>query len=231
MINAFPIAGVSAAFSDSGFSGKLIVFLLFIGSIYAWSIMVVKLKQLSMAQSNTDRFIAAYRKEDNPVGLFVRRSHFKGSPYYEIYMNACNALGEAFELSGLDDDELLMGDVGSSHKLSKVQIDSINGLSERVMAEQVLVLDIVRAGHEPGTLYSLDEDDLVKNEKQVLSLHDVDLLDSLDMARMRGHRPKLKVVGIEPDKIDWGTEMTPVLVKALPSFMNVARKHIEKLLN
>ncbi|MBC2705597.1 NiFeSe hydrogenase maturation protease [Desulfobacula sp.] len=97
--------------------------------------------------------------------------------------------------------------------------------------EQVLVLDIVRAGHEPGTLYSLDENDLVKNEKQVLSLHDVDLLDSLDMARMRGHRPKLKVVGIEPDKIDWGTEMTPVLVKALPSFMNVAREHIEKLLN
>ncbi|MBW2654742.1 MAG: HyaD/HybD family hydrogenase maturation endopeptidase [Deltaproteobacteria bacterium] len=96
--------------------------------------------------------------------------------------------------------------------------------------EQVLVLDIVRAGHPPGTLYSLDEDDLVKNEKQVLSLHDVDLLDSLDMAQMRGHRPKLKIVGIEPDKIDWGTEMTPALVKAFPSFINVAKKHIKKLL-
>ncbi|MBU8910529.1 MAG: HyaD/HybD family hydrogenase maturation endopeptidase [Desulfobacterales bacterium] len=96
--------------------------------------------------------------------------------------------------------------------------------------EQVLVLDIVRAGHEPGTIYSLDEDDLVKNKKQILSLHDVDLLDSLDMARMRGHRPKLKVLGIEPDKIDWGTEMTPALVKAFPAFMNVARKHIEVLL-
>jgi len=96
--------------------------------------------------------------------------------------------------------------------------------------EQVLVLDIVRAGHPPGTLYSLDEDDLVKNEKQVLSLHDVDLLDSLDMAQIRGHRPKLKIVGIEPDKIDWGTEMTPALVKAFPSFINVAKKHIKKLL-
>ena len=96
--------------------------------------------------------------------------------------------------------------------------------------EQVLVLDIVRAGHPPGTLYSLDEDDLVKNEKQVLSLHDVDLLDSLDMAQMRGHRPKLKIVGIEPDKIDWGTEMSPALVKAFPSFINVAKKHIKKLL-
>ena len=97
--------------------------------------------------------------------------------------------------------------------------------------EQVLVLDIVRAGQAPGTIYSLDEGDLVKNEKQVLSLHDTDLLDSLDMAQMRGHRPTLKVVGIEPDKIDWGTEMTPALVKAFPSFMKVARKHIEKLLN
>ncbi|WP_457552234.1 NiFeSe hydrogenase maturation protease [Desulfobacula sp.] len=97
--------------------------------------------------------------------------------------------------------------------------------------EQVLVLDIVRAGHKPGTIYSLDEDDLVKNEKQMLSLHDVDLLDSLGMAEMRGHRPTLKVVGIEPAKIDWGTEMTPVLVKAFPAFMEVARKHIEKLLN
>ena len=79
--------------------------------------------------------------------------------------------------------------------------------------EQVLVLDIVRAGHTPGTIYSLDEEDLVQNKKQMLSLHDIDLLDSLDMARMRGHRPKLKVVGIEPDKINWGTEMTPVLAR------------------
>jgi len=96
--------------------------------------------------------------------------------------------------------------------------------------EHLLVLDIVRAGHTPGTVYSLDEDDLVQNEKQMLSLHDVDLLDSLNMAQMRGHRPTLKVVGIEPDKIDWGTEMTPILVKAFPSFMKVAREHIETLL-
>ncbi len=97
--------------------------------------------------------------------------------------------------------------------------------------EQILVLDIVRAGKEPGTIYSLEEDDLVKNEKQMLSLHDIDLLDSLDMAGMRGHRPALKVVGIEPAKIDWGTQMTPVLIKAFPGFMKVARNHIKKILN
>ena len=96
--------------------------------------------------------------------------------------------------------------------------------------EKLLVLDVVRAGHPPGTIYSLDEDDLVQNEKQVLSLHDVDLLDSLNMAEMRGHRPTLKIVGIEPEKINWGTELTPTLAKAFPDFVKTARKHIEVLL-
>ncbi|MCP4021652.1 MAG: hydrogenase maturation protease [Desulfobacteraceae bacterium] len=96
--------------------------------------------------------------------------------------------------------------------------------------EIVLVLDIVRAGHPPGTIYFLEEDDLRSNPKQMLSLHDVDLLDSLSMAEMRGHRPLLKVVGIEPETIDWGTQLTPTLQKAMPDFMKVARKHIAKLL-
>lgn len=96
--------------------------------------------------------------------------------------------------------------------------------------EHLLVLDVVRAGQAPGTIYSLDEEDLVKNQKQVLSLHDVDLLDSLGMARMRGFSPKLKVVGIEPEKIDWGVEMTPTLTQAFDSFITVAKDQIEKLI-
>lgn len=97
--------------------------------------------------------------------------------------------------------------------------------------ENILVLDVVRAGRAPGTIYSLDEEDLAKDANQVLSLHDVDLLDSLNMARMRGAAPKLKIVGIEPDTIDWGLEMTHTLSRAFPSFLHVARKHVRGLLN
>lgn len=96
--------------------------------------------------------------------------------------------------------------------------------------ENILVLDVVRAGQVPGTIFSLEEDHLRKEEKQMLSLHDIDLLDSLGMAQMRGHRPYLRVIGIEPEKIDWGTELTPTLAAAFPSFLSAARKHIRKLL-
>jgi len=96
--------------------------------------------------------------------------------------------------------------------------------------EKILVLDIVRANQEPGTIFSLEEDQLRKDKKQMLSLHDIDLLDSLGMAEMRGHRPYLRVIGIEPDTIDWGLEMTPPLVKAFPDYLRVVRKHIKELL-
>lgn len=97
--------------------------------------------------------------------------------------------------------------------------------------EQILVLDIIRANHEPGTIYFLDEDDLMKNKGQVLSLHDIDLLDSLNMAKMRGNKPKLNIIGIEPKKINWGLKMTPDIVKVFPSFIKIAKKHINKILS
>ena len=65
----------------------------------------------------------------------------------------------------------------------------------------------------------------------MLSLHDIDLLDSLAMARMRGHNPCLRVIGIQPEKIDWGTEPTPSLARALPAFLDTARKQITDILS
>ncbi len=96
--------------------------------------------------------------------------------------------------------------------------------------ENILVLDIVRAGHPPGTIFCLEEEDLRKDEKQMLSLHDIDLLDSLGMAQMRGHRPYLRVIGIQPDTINWGTSLTKPLADALPAFLETARKHITEIL-
>lgn len=96
--------------------------------------------------------------------------------------------------------------------------------------ENIIVLDIVRANQPPGTIFSLEEDQLRKDKKQILSLHDIDLLDSLGMAEMRGHRPYLRVVGIEPATIDWGTELTPTLAAAFPDYLNIIRKHINEIL-
>ena len=96
--------------------------------------------------------------------------------------------------------------------------------------ENILVLDVVKGGREPGTIYRLEEKDLRDNEEQSLSLHDIDLLDSLKMAEMLGTRPLLTVIGIEPQSLGWDMEMTPVLKAAFPKFLEAARREIRKIL-
>ncbi len=96
----------------------------------------------------------------------------------------------------------------------------------------LLVLDAVRGGCEPGTIYRHKEKDLLENKEQALSLHDIDLLDSLKMAELLGNKPDLTVLGIEPLELcTWKMEMTPALQKAFPHYMDVVRQEIRTVLN
>jgi hydrogenase maturation protease len=98
--------------------------------------------------------------------------------------------------------------------------------------EKLLVLDAVRGGREPGTIYRHREEDLRENKDQALSLHDIDLLDSLKMAELLGNKPELTVLGIEPQELNtWKMEMTPVLQQAFPRYMDIVRREIRALLN
>lgn len=95
--------------------------------------------------------------------------------------------------------------------------------------ESILVLDIVKAGRAPGTIYFLNESDLRQNRKQTLSLHDIDLLDSLGMAELAGNKPSLHVLGIEPETINWDMKLTPTLEKIFPAYVRTARSKIMEL--
>lgn len=96
--------------------------------------------------------------------------------------------------------------------------------------EHLLVLDVVHGGKEPGTLFLLDEQDLIQNEKQRLSLHDIDLLDSLKMADLTGKRPVLRIVGIQPkDMTTWSMEMTDELKAVFPKFKELVRQEIRRI--
>ncbi len=98
--------------------------------------------------------------------------------------------------------------------------------------ERVLVLDCVKGGGEPGTIYRFTEANLRENYEQRLSLHDIDLLDSLRMAELLGNKPQiLIVIGIEPLTIsDWSMELSEPVKAKYPKFLEAARREIRALL-
>lgn len=97
--------------------------------------------------------------------------------------------------------------------------------------ERVLVLDAVKGGCAPGTMYRFTEADLRDNKEQRLSLHDIDLLDSLGMAGLLGNTPELLLMGVEPLSIsDWSMELSAPVREAYPRFLEAVRREIRLLL-
>lgn len=96
--------------------------------------------------------------------------------------------------------------------------------------EQILVLDCVKGGQEPGTIYRLKKEDLLENKEQSISLHDIDLLDSLKMVELMGKTPELTILGVEPYKLEWHLGLSPELEKIFPKFLEVVRREIKKIL-
>jgi len=98
--------------------------------------------------------------------------------------------------------------------------------------DTILVLDIVHGQGEPGSIYLLNEDDLRENEKQRLSLHDIDLLDSLRMAELlHKFKPTLRIIGMEPqDYTSWNIGLSDIIQGKFEDYLKVARTQIELIL-
>jgi hydrogenase maturation protease len=76
-------------------------------------------------------------------------------------------------------------------------------------ADHLIVVDCVRCGHPPGTLYRFTIEDFERRGNFRNSLHQLDLVETLAFAEIIGNRPSTVVVGIEPENISpWGMELT-----------------------
>jgi len=137
-----PVASIGFVFSQSNLAGKVIVVLLFGGSIWAWSLMLTKFKQLITAKRESDRFLSAYRVESHPVALFqAGRARGYPSPLVVVYEQACSALGASLEASAQNTDDLFVGGGSPRVTLTDRHISSVKNAAERTVADQALLLE------------------------------------------------------------------------------------------
>jgi len=143
LLVSLPVANMADAFTDSTAPGKIIVLVLFLGSAWAWTIMVTKRWQLRCADRATEEFLAAFRTERNPTALFTKREDYPGSPLNIIYTEGCRALGGELHAHGIDPDDLLMGDMTSEahRRLSLNQLETLRAVVDRNVADEALNLE------------------------------------------------------------------------------------------
>lgn len=96
----------------------------------------------------------------------------------------------------------------------------------------LLILDCVRGGEKPGTIYKFDVSEIEeKTAGFKISAHDFDLVDTILMARaLQKELPEIIIYGVEPESIEWGLELTPTVAGILEKLVAKVKKDINELL-
>jgi len=87
--------------------------------------------------------------------------------------------------------------------------------------EKLIVIDAMQAGGVPGTIYKCKPEDLLPKEDGPISLHEIGLLESLSMAKKMGREIDTLVIGVEPQAIDWGMELSEKVRDKMHSIIDV----------
>lgn len=103
--------------------------------------------------------------------------------------------------------------------------------------EKLVVVDAMKAGKEPGTIYRADfdakdkkklEDVFAGNNTLKTSLHQIGLIDALAAAEKMNCAPKkITIIGVEPKEIDYGLELTKEVEKVIPKIINTVLEEIK----
>lgn len=80
----------------------------------------------------------------------------------------------------------------------------------------VLIIDVIEAGAEAGSIFMFDSRDIEEKQGTRTSLHDTGILDVIDTAGLVGERPEAIVIGVQPLKMDeFGAGLSPVVAASI----------------
>jgi hydrogenase maturation protease len=101
---------------------------------------------------------------------------------------------------------------------------------------KLVVIDTTKAGKKPGTIYRVrlkagEKDKLIRifgQGSSGISLHQIGLLQALAAAEKTNRLPEeIVLIGVEPNKVDWGLELTEPVKRAIPEIVDTVLKEIE----
>jgi hydrogenase maturation protease len=93
---------------------------------------------------------------------------------------------------------------------------------------KLIVIDAVKNGERPGTIYRLTEKNLKIKPKAIMSFHEIDFLDALYMSEVMKNRPKeVIVIGVEPKDMSDGLDLSPEIEERIPRIIEIVMEELK----
>jgi biopolymer transport protein TolQ len=140
-MNAVLATGLLYSFQQADTQGKVIVLMLCIGSALTWSVMLTKWEQLRKARHRSREFLAHFRRERDPLHLFISNFEMPDCPVYNIYRMGSEEVSTQFG-NGTNPRKVVGGykGLGGAGTTTLAAVDSDVSAAERT----VVNLDTLR---------------------------------------------------------------------------------------
>ena len=89
-------------------------------------------------------------------------------------------------------------------------------------ADRLIVIDAVKGDASPGSIYRFDIDD-VRNCPSGFktSVHQIGILEVIDLSGLIGKTPCTTIIGIEPKSLEMGMELSPEIKGKVPKIIKL----------
>src|SRR5262245_12848711 len=145
------------AFDKATTEGKVTIVLLAVVSLFSWTVMITKARQLYTASKAGKKFFKAYRSGRDPLELHNRKEDFSGAPAFEVYAAGAEELAYHLknnpvtvrsrprsittlpsEIADIQTDYLARS---MTTKISTSSFDSVKVVLERAVSAQAISLE------------------------------------------------------------------------------------------
>jgi hydrogenase maturation protease len=96
-------------------------------------------------------------------------------------------------------------------------------------ADRLIVVDAVKGGAEPGSIYRFNIDE-VRNVPPGFrtSVHQIGILEVIDLSGLIGKTPKTTVIGVEPKSLQMSLELSPEIREKIPRIIELVLEELKQ---
>jgi hydrogenase maturation protease len=95
-------------------------------------------------------------------------------------------------------------------------------------ADRMILIDAVKGGGQPGSIYRFEIEDCPPYPDIFkTSVHQISILEVINLSSLIGSTPRTTVIGIEPACMEMGMELSPAVAAKVPRVIEMIKEEVE----
>jgi hydrogenase maturation protease len=96
-----------------------------------------------------------------------------------------------------------------------------------LQADRLILVDAVKGGGAPGSIYRFEIEDCPPfPDIFKTSVHQISILEVINLSGLIGSTPRTTVIGVEPKRLEMGMELSPQIEATIPKVIQLIKEEV-----